>query len=298
MSKTKIKTDNMCDYHALLIKYEDITKLDWTDPNYTSYLLNIDIYDKLTLSDDTFPDIIKTYLVNDLYKSPSIKTVMVCAEKDYYYELLYIEELDNENKIHLEKYINYVAKMINNIPDDIYFNALLFKIQLNITNNDTLFIDITKIDIKDILYDRIFPKIIIYDEDWKECRLNECSNNLEYDLNNYCKNFFNDIKYEKSTIEYLAYNLDIYFSESKNSNKLLFGLLTNDIDKCIIINKYNEEQYLNITLDEIKKILLLASKKKNINISRKYLDNDEYDVKGRIIINTKYKILMNEYNKI
>lgn len=299
MPQTKLISNNIGDYQTLLIKNEDISKLDWTDLNYTSYLLNINVYDKLTINNDTIADVIKKYTLNDSYKMPSIKTIIVCIEKDYYYELLYVEELDNENKKYLEKYTNYIARMINNIPDDIYFNALLFKIKLNIENNDTEFIDIDKIDIKNILNDRIFPNIITYNKVWEECKLNDYNNNSESIIDNYCNHFFETNKFSKTTITYLTYTLDIYYIETEISNKILLGLLPYNIEKCIIINKYNEEQYLNLSLDEMEKILILASKKGDIDISEKYLtDNNEYDTKGRIIINSKYKILMDEYKKI
>ena len=258
-------------------------------------LLNLDIYTEISVFNNTFAEVVQKCLYNTLYIKPNIKTEIICVENGYHYELMYIEELDSYNKENLKSYTNYVAKMLNNTDDDIYFNVLLTKTKLDIATNDMIFIDVYKEDVRDILYDRVFPKIVIYDNEWKECRLN---NGSRGNIESYCKDFFDDEECKEIEISYLAYNLKIYYIENEYASKICLGLLDVGIEKCIIVNKYNSEKYLNICIDEVKKIIKLAFVKGHLDVPQRFLDDGEYDTKGRAILNTKYKILCELYNEL
>ena len=289
-----IRTDNDSEYQYLLIKDIDISNMDWHDINYTTQLLNLDIYRDVSVSNDKFANIVQECLYNTLYKQPNIKTEMICVEKGYHYELMYIEELDCYNKENLKSYTNHIAKMLNNNDDDIYFNVLLTKTKLDISTNDMIFVDAHKEDVRDILYDRICPKIVIYDNEWKECRLN---NGKPGTVENYCKDFF-DEDCKELEISYLSYNLMIYYIENEYASKVCLGLLDVGIEKCIILNMYNSEKYLNIDIDIVKKIIKLAFVKGHLDVPSKYSEKEKYDSKGRMILNTKYKILCDKYNQL
>ena len=183
--KNRIMTDNVTDYKFLVIKNNDISNINWNNINYPDIISNLEIYEFVTLNNDSFVDITKKYLYNHLYVRPSIHTELICVGKNYFYELLFVEEINEQNIEKLNDYDNMVARMLNNKHKN-FFNALLIKTSINIDTNDMKFLDIDKTDIKNILYDRVYPKVVIFDEKWKETRIDNGN------LIKYCEDFFDD----------------------------------------------------------------------------------------------------------
>ena len=68
MSKyTNLNFSNKNNFDILVIKYSDITSLDWNDPLYLDKLLSLDDYNMVTTNNDTFMDDISIHLEINKY---------------------------------------------------------------------------------------------------------------------------------------------------------------------------------------------------------------------------------------
>ena len=160
-------------------------------------------------------------------------------------------------------------------------------------SNSMILVDSTEIDVKNILYNRVFTNIVLWDitNKWKEER-------IIGSLDIYAQTFFEEYEYKKLTVDFLMYNLNIwYLEEPYEGNRTICGdLLTIPIDKCIIFVMKSNELRGNISLDEVQKIIYLSKIMDDYKLSGEYMLN-ERDEHGRKIIHTKYKILNKYYKK-
>jgi hypothetical protein len=287
----KIKMENNDTFDCLIIKPGSIQHIPWIDPNYAAKLMELDLFNSVNTNQNNFIEVVSLNLEVNKFKinNLNVKTEIVAEEPYYIYEMLYVD-LDQATEYHKDENLNELASLININGDKIYSNAILFKSHLPSLSDSMTMCTITKEDIRRVLHDRVYTKIVIGDDDtWVEDR-------VVGDISKYADIFFDGDKYEKLEIPFLMHNINIWYSTTEYGNANLCGNLIDDsIDKCIWFSMKSDEFRGNITLDEVKKIISLSKVLTDFKTPAELLEekNDQY---GRKIIYNKYKVLDWVYN--
>ena len=92
------------------------------------------------------------------------------------------------------------------------------------------------------------------------------------------------------------HNINIWYTTDYGENNICGKLITEPIEKCIWFTMKSTEFRGNLTLDEVKKIILLSNNLNNYKTPNE-LTEEKFDKLGRKIINNKYKVLDYMYNK-
>lgn len=285
-------------FECLIIKPGLIDHLVWSDPNYVKKLLQLNMYDSVTVNQDNFFEIIATRLdVNSFsdVKNMSIKNEIVGEEPYYLYELLYVD-LEKELQYHNDENYNAIASLVNTNGDKIYSNAILFRNYLPSLSNSMTLASVTKLDLERVLYERVHTKVVLWDENWRE-------DNVVGDLNDYAKIFFDGDHWEQLEIPFLMHNINIWYQiDSTNliGEKVCGDIIKKSIEKCIWFTMKSDEYRGNLTLDEVNKIIYLSKILTSCQTPAE-LTEEKTDQLGRKIIYNKYKVLdymFDKYNQI
>lgn len=280
-----IKMENTDDFNILLIKNNKINNISWLDNDYTKKIINLDIFKTFITNQTNFIEILyNSFDINNLdISNVTIKNEIIGEEPYYVYELLYI---NTENSIYEnDDNINELATLLLLNNEKVYLNAIILKSYLPSLNDSMLFVDIVKEDISRILHNRVYTKIVTWDWDnsWKEIEVNN-------DLNNYAKTFFDDLDYKKYQIDFLKHDINIWYINDNYGEIVCGNLLNKPIEKCIWFTMKSEELRGNITLDEVKKIIKLSLKIDNY-LTPNIFNTEKKDKYDRRIIYNKFKIL-------
>ena len=299
IEEIKMETNEM--FECLVIKPGTIKNVSWFDPKYLDKLIELDLFESVQVNADNFIKILATKLQVpecknvDLY----VKTEIVGEEPYYVYELLYMD-LEKVTEFHTETNLNELGGLINTNGDQIYFNAILFKNHLPSLSDSMRLCTVTKNDIKQLLFDRINTKIVIYDDGYKETTVSG-------DLNNYAKDFFDNEPFQKIEIPFLMHNINIWYTKydipnttnktntTNTTNKICGKIINKQIDKCIWFTMKSDEYRGNLSLEEVNKIIYLSNKLNTYQTPEKLLE-EKNDSFGRKIIFNKYKALDYMYN--
>ena len=290
----KIKLENKEDFKLLLIKANNIEKLNWSDPNYINKILNNDFIEEITFSPNKFAENLGMALDIEKYELPDVKCKLFYEEPNYHYEILYIDLLPNYKKKEIE---NQFSILLQNNGDELIFgNALIMKTYVPVNNINYMKIsDIKKDDIERILQDRINTKIVTFDNgDYEELK-------IVGSVEQFAESFFDkEDKYQiqKMELAFLKHNINIWFTKFEYGFENVCGNLLKHlvINKCIVFTLINDNIRGNLSMDEFNKIKFLSEKLEEYKIPEE-LDNDEKDDIGRLVIKNKYRILEYMYNK-
>ena len=293
----KIVMENNDNFECLLIKPNTIKHISWIDIDYSKKIANMNIYESITTNADNFIEILATklniskYNISDL----SVKTEIIAEEPYYVYELLYVD-LNKHIEYQGDENLNEVASLLNTNGDNIFSTALLFKNYFPSLSESMTLVNVTTLDIQNILYNRVNTKIVTWDWDnnWKEIE-------VIGDLNIFAKNYFEDCDYKKLEIGFLMHNINIWYIEEEYGEKNICGsligsLIQKPLEKCIWFTLISDDLRGNITLQEINKIIYLSNKLTSFKTPPELIE-DKIDNLGRKIIYNKYKVLDFIYNK-
>lgn len=288
----KIVMENNDEFDCLIIKPGSIKEVPWIDPNYAGKLMELDLFKTVKTNVDNFIEVVATNLeVNNFkIKNMNAKTEIIAEEPYYLYEMLYVD-LEKETDYHKDENLNELASLININGEKIYSNAIVFRSHLPSLTDSMTMCTINKEDLRRVLHDRVYTKIVIGDDDnWVEDR-------VVGDMTKYAETFFEGEKYEKLEIPFLMHNINIWYLVSEHGNFNLCGnLIDEHIEKCFWFSMKSEEFRGNLTVDEVKKIINLSKVLTDYKTPSELLEekNDQY---GRKIIYNKYKVLDWVYNK-
>ena len=303
MSKyTNLNFSNKNNFDILVIKYSDINSLDWNDPLYLDKLLSLNNYTLVTTNNDTFMDNISTHLEINKYNefcNVQVNTQIIAEFPNYIYELLYFVIFDKNNKLIQNKEIlNSIATLLNTNGDQIFGNAIVMKTYLPFSSDEMILHNIEKINIKEILDNRINIQIVIFDDEWKQIKVSG-------DLEIFAKEFFDDT-YLKLEIPFLLHNINIWYEVMDGCSPNLCGkILEKPIYKCLWFTMITDEYKGSLTLDEVTKIIKLSyyleypyqikqdNKQEDNNLDNKQEDNKQEDK----LIKNKYRILNSVFNQ-
>lgn len=290
----KIRLDNNKDFELLLIKHNNIEKLDWADPKYLETILNSDYIETIKFSPNSFAEDLGKALEIENYEFCDVKCNLFYEEPNYHYEILYIDLLPVFKKKEIENQFSLLLQ--NNGDDKIFGNALIMKTYVPVNDMNKMRIeDISKNDIKQILDDRINTKVIVFDNgDYEEKK-------IFGSIEDYSKNFFEDeeqSRIQKIELAFLKHNINIWFTKFDYGFENVCGNLLKHllIDKCIVFTLINDNIRGNLSMDEFNKIKLLSTKLENYKIPEE-INNEEKDDIGRLVIKNRYRILDYVYNK-
>lgn len=278
--------NNDIEFNTIIIKQGSISDVSWLDDNYAEKLMNLDLFEIINTTNNNFMNIIENYLeINKYDENDNIKinTVNIGDEPNFFYEMLYIDFSKNI-KYNNNDNENQLASLYNLDNEKIYSNVIIFKTHLPSLTDSLESCSITKKDLENILYNRVYTKIVIWDGDkWNEIR-------VKGDLIHYANIFFDGDNYEKTDLIFLNHNIYIWFTTSYGEKGICGKLINKTIDKCIIFTMKSEEYRGNITLDEVNKIIYLSNILDKYDTPEIFL-KEKIDKLGRRIINTKYKVL-------
>jgi len=297
----KIIMENTNSFQCLVIKQGSIESVDWSLPNYSEKLMELDLFESVTANQDNFIEILATKLDVNQFKVTNLGvTTQIVAEEPYYlYELLYVN-LEKETQYHLPEKLNQMASLININGEKVYSNAILIRSHLPSLTDSMTMCNLTKNDLACVLHRRVHTQIAIWnnlDNIWTQ-------DTVIGDLNNYAQTFFecdSPDDYKKIEFPFLMHNVNIWYTESLDGLSNACGKFINaKFDKCIMFTMKSDDYRGNLTLDEVKKMIFLS------NVLDSYLTPSELleeknDKLGRKIIYNKYKVLdyvYNQYNKI
>ena len=273
-------------FQCLVIKLGVIKDISWKDPNYINKILELDYIESITLTGKTFLDELakKLDVNNFLVKNLSANTEIVGEEPYYLYELIY---LDLENEIQYHTNTNDIGNLLSINGDKIYSNAILFKNHIPSLTDSMNLCDMTKEDLRRLLYKRGHNTIVLGDS--FENKFIE--DTVLGEIEPYAKRFFENDKYIKKEFAFLMHNINIWYSIGITENKIC-GNLVNEkyIDKCIFFTMKTDVYRDNLTLDEVNKIIYLSLKLDNYQIPSEFTE-EKNDNLGRKIIYNKFKIL-------
>lgn len=290
----KIKLENKDDFKLLLIKANNIEKMNWSDPNYLTDILNSDFVETVTFSPNKFAENLGTALEVEKYELPDVKCTLFYEEPNYHYEILYIDLLPDYKKVEIENQFSLLLQ--NNGDEKIFGNALVMKTYVPVSDMEKMEIsDISPEDIKRILEDRINTSVITFDNgDYEEKK-------LIGPMEQFAESFFDEedkYKIQKMELAFLRHNVNIWFTKFDYGFDNVCGNLLKHlvINKCIVFTLVNDNVRGNLSMDEFNKIKFLSEKLEDYKVPEE-LDNEDKDDIGRLIIKNKYRILEYVYNK-
>ena len=297
----KLTGENNNDFQAIVINPASIKELSWIDPNYSKKLMELNCVVPITTNPENLHNTLAQYfdinrydtiglsLKNEVFADEYISTISHNPPLNYVYEIIYVDLSDSKFKDY-QTQPNELASLLNVNGETIYSSAIILKTKLDTLTDSMVLESVSRQDLERVLHDRVYTKIVTWDESWTE-------DHVIGDLNEYANIFFDNEKFEKKEFPFLMHNINIWYTTIQNGNNKLFGnLLNQPIDKCIVFTMKSDEFRGNISLDEVKKIINLSTKLDSYNVPSKYQEekNDEY---GRKIIYNKYKILDRTYNE-
>lgn len=282
INSSDLSFENKGNFNFIKIDLNNLEEFKWTDPDYLNKILKCEIFTVLNANPENFLDSVVDALDVNKYNQNSdamIETQVIAEFPEYIYEMLYINNVKKESE-----YKNDLATLLITNGEKVYGNAIIFKTNLPIDNDNNIFVDIKKDDIKNILENRVKTKVVIYDGEWSEI---EVIGNLE----DYAKEFFDD-NYLKFEIPFLKHNINIWYEKLDGCSTNICGkILNKPIYKCLWFTMISDEYRGTITLNEVTTIIGLSN---YLNFPYEPLSEwikDEKDNYGRDKIRNKYRIL-------
>jgi hypothetical protein len=282
-------------FDCIVVKSGSISQLVWSDPAYTKKLVQLDLFESVTVNQDNFFEILATKLNINKYHDVvniSIKNEIIGEEPYYLYELLYVD-LEKETKYHTNENLNELASLINTNGDKIYSNAILFRNHLPSLSDSMTLTTVTKSDLERVLYERVHTKVVLWDDNFRE-------DNVIGDLNEYAKVFFDGEHFEKLEIPFLMHNINIWYQIDSTGGLLgkpvCGDIIKKPVEKCIWFTMKSDDYRGNLTIDEVNKIIFLSKILTNYQTPYEYTE-EKNDYLGRKIVYNKYKVLDHMYNK-
>ena len=284
--KDEIKLENTTNFKCLCIKPSNIEQFDWKNPNYLTTLLNQPFYESIDIEPNNLIEKIAIALHIDEYKSVNINNYVICENKDYICEILF---LDVPDEFKTKEHENQMASLINISGDKIYGYAFLLKTYIPIKTQNMYFKDNGLKELHKILYDRVNTTVVLYEDE----------NLREEKIFGNMKNFAGDDKYKYKKVEFpfLLHNINIWYLPDEYGEENVCGkLIDKKIEKCIWFSMNSELYRGHISLDEVQKIIKLSYKlEKDFKPDKEWI-KDEMDKYNRKIVKNKYRILEKAYN--
>jgi hypothetical protein len=288
VNDTNLFLENNNNFKVLIIDFGEIKHLSWNSLDYLHKLLDLDLFKIVETNRKELSKLIIDELYIEKYNNISGITDYICENKEYIYEMMYlnIEKKD----VNEEDTINEAATLINTNGKTIYSKAIVFKSYLPHNNNSILLDNITKEDIINFMDERINTNVVLYDDtEFKDMKI--CG-----DLNKFAEEFFDGEGFIKTEFNFLAYNINIWYTTDSGSKDVFSKLIQNPVYSCIIFIKLEENIRGSIYIDEVKKIINLSHKLESFDIPEEYLE-EKKDIYHRKIVNNKYRILSKLYSK-
>ena len=280
------ENDDKKDFECLVIKQGSISHLQYDDLDYINKLLSLNLCETININTENFTQFISEKLEISKYDKNCVfvKNEVIAEEPYYTYEMLYID-FDKKSEHIKDENINEFATLININGEKVYSTSIIFKSHLPSLSKSMYLKDMTKDNLKKLLLDRVYTKVVVYDSNWRE-------ETVVGDLNIFAENFFDDEKIEKLEIAFLMHNINIWYNTCKYSGSydLCGKIIDGMVENCIWFTMKNDEYRGSLTLDEVKKIIHLSKLLDTYKTPERFY-KEEYDKFGRRVIYNKYKVL-------
>ena len=135
----KIILENTNDFNFVSIYLNDISSLNWIDPNYINKILELDIYSVITTNSTNFlDDVIKNLDVNKYNEKADgmIETQLIAEFPEYIYEMLYINNVENK-----DEYKNDLGTLLITNGEKVFGNVIILKTYLPNNSENILFVN-------------------------------------------------------------------------------------------------------------------------------------------------------------
>lgn len=287
-TKMEIHQDDLVfeneEFSIITIDPNNVFKLNFNDPYYLQNLtryMNIE-----TLKTDKFlEEIAKHSNIKNYPNCHNLKTQIIGFDENYVYEMIFMffdegSELNEDIK-------NDLGTLLNIEGVEIYGRCMIFK---SYVSNKDYSMKLDYLSKKDLLYlleTRKSPKMIVYDN----------KNFIEehiMNVNDFKENLIKEQKMEETDINYLGYNLKVYYLIDESGENVMGKLMDKKVSKMLIHSLYGS-MIDNLSKNELNKLIELANLGIN-KIDSEFLEK-KYDDMGREVINTKYRLLNLMYDK-
>ena len=279
-------------FQITIIDIGKVFHLEHNNPNYVDALVSMPfVRTELIKNPKLFFEDLYNYL--DIKNNPNahVITKTIGEEKDYIYQMMFIESNFNKNELELNEF----GSLLDVENEIIKGPIVLVKSFVPSLSNEMKFVDMTKNELHKLLRSRGYTKVVIYDGDDSELREEEFYGDVE----KFAEKFFEGEYYKKKELAFLAHNINIYYTISEYGTKDKCGkLVEGNIDKYFAFTMLTNNNRGNLTKDELKKILILSE-----HLEPPYKTDDKWseedkDEFGRKIIKNKFRILDNIYEEI
>jgi len=273
-------------FTGLLINPHDISTLNFKSPDYREILLNLDIYQEITLTPQNLAEELYSGLNLNDFSKVSINSMTLWETPEYLYEMIH---LDLPLDYLPEKIYNGMANLLKNEINHIFGKVILVKTKLSLDNDNYQMVNCTKKDLEDILINRVRHYGVKVDLDGEIEQFE-----FWYDPKETINNFFPD---GHSFIEdtFLQHNLQIYYT--KGTNKIMENLIHTKTEQIMILTKITNDFYGNFTLDEFNKIVKLLKNNYPKETPAEWLEEKKDEYNRKIIFN-KYHVLNKAFSKL
>ena len=288
LDNSKIKFFNDKDFYITLIDENDfdLNELDWNDPNYVQKLVSYPFIKTVLVNSNNFFN-----YIGEFFKANNnniIVTDTISEEPLHTYQIMYIDKINNNNKI------NQYATLININGELIQGKAIIIKNYVATLSNDMRFDNMDSSALFKMLRSRGYNTVGIWDNESEKWKEDEVYGPIE----NYAKIFFDDEPYKSHEIGFLKHNLNILYLNSEYGKCNVCGTLLNSkVEKVLIFTMLTDSFRGNITIDEIEKIIKLSTVLTPPFRPDNEWFKDKRDEHDRVIINNKYRILDNIYQE-
>ena len=292
----KIQMEKDITFTCLVIKPGKIST-DWNDMKYAYKLIENDmLFESVETTSDNFTKVLATKLEIDRYNIPNMNIIteivgeeIGCDNTSIAYDLLYID-MNNSSDYKTNENLNEMASLVNVNEDKIYSNAILFRTKIDSLSGSMMLDNTTKEDMARLLHHRVHTMIVTWDDIWQE-------QTVVGDLSLFASEFFDDNNIIKIEFPFLMHNINIWYTLFSYGTDPCGKLVNRKIDKCIWFTMKSEEYRVNLTLNEVKKIIFLSEKLSDYITPAEYTE-EKNDTMGRKIVYNKYKVLDLVYNNI
>jgi hypothetical protein len=265
----------------------DLKQFDWNHPNYVQHLVSQQFIKTIQVTSENFFTNLQKLL--NIQKTHLVVTETISEEPLHNYQLIYLDKTNNN-----DYKMNQFATLLNSNGEVVFGKAIVIKNYIPTLTNNNKFEDMDTSALYNMLRNRGFNKVVVWDDESEKWREEEVYGSMEI----FAKKFFDEEDYKTCELAFLKHNLNILYLKSEYGKDNVCGTLLNcKVEKVLIFTMLTNEIRGNITVNEIEKIFKLSNVlTPPFRPENKWFEeeNDEF---GRQIIKNKYRILDNVFKE-
>ena len=239
ISNDDLKFENK-NFTIMSIPPNSLDGINFNDPSYIPHILSKLIIHPV--SNDNFLESIAKYSnIKEYPKCHNMETEIIGFNSDYVYEMTFLVLDETDDTLPN----NDIGTILNINGKKIKGTCLIFKSFISNIEHSMMIDNISVDDIGDLLSCRKTPKMVICEDgEWREENVSN--------LDKFKKKLFGEEYVKETTLEYMTYNLSIFYVKSDYGTECLPEIVEGKLESVIIHSTYGSMRD-NFTLDELNK---------------------------------------------